>query len=311
MRIATFNVQNMRLRHEDGHAHLDGARDRDAPADTVPGAERLDPIDRRLTAAVLRDVDADVVALQEVFDSETLDHFHENYLRPTGTAPYPWRHCLPGNDGAGLNVALMSRRPVDELASHAALRPSDLGLEVPPGVDPDLPVFRRDCLMAVIGGLTLWICHFKAPSPDPQAAWPVRRIEALAVRRLIERRYTAPARALWLIIGDLNESLPASEAGEQAIAPLKGGFSIDLLERLPQEKRWTYHDTRSGRYTRPDAMLASPALAERWPQARPWLVREGLGRESARYRGPRLAGVGTHRPHASDHAALAIDLEGL
>jgi len=40
-------------------------------------------------------------------------------------------------------------------------------------------------------------------------------------------------------------------------------------------------------------------------------VREGLGRESARYRGPRLAGVGTHRPHASDHAALAIDLEGL
>jgi hypothetical protein len=41
------------------------------------------------------------------------------------------------------------------------------------------------------------------------------------------------------------------------------------------------------------------------------MLRAGLAREVARFAGPRLAGVGRHRPHASDHAALAISFPGL
>ncbi|MDX5403422.1 MAG: endonuclease/exonuclease/phosphatase family protein, partial [Rhodobacterales bacterium] len=102
MRLASFNVQSLRLRWRDGQPRLDGARDGDLPDDQGAAAEALDAADRRLTAQVLARTDADVIALQEVFDIATLDHFHDSYLLDTGTAPYPHRHCLPGNDGRGL-----------------------------------------------------------------------------------------------------------------------------------------------------------------------------------------------------------------
>lgn len=302
MRILTFNVQNLRLRGTGAARHLSGARDDDTPGDQGAAAATLDAADRRLTAAIIHAAAADVVALQEVFDQASLDHFHDVQLVPTGVAPYPHRICLPGNDGRGLDVALMSRRPVDRVRSHATLTNGEIGLDGPAGA----PVFRRDCLMAVIGKLTLWVCHFKAPYPDPVAAWPVRRREALAVRHLVGAAATGPD-DYWLVIGDLNE--PGDPA--PASAPLTEGFAVDLFARLPAADRWTYRDPGSGRYARPDVMLASPALARDWPAACPELLREGLGREVARHAGPRLAAVGRHRPHASDHAAVAIDFRGL
>ncbi len=98
---------------------------------------------------------------------------------------------------------------------------------------------------------------------------------------------------------------------QRAIAPLETGFAIDLMQRLPEKERWTYFDPHSGLYHCPDALLASPALAKRWPNAEPFVVRMGLGKETSRFHGPRLGGVGAHRPHASDHAAVAVDFKGL
>lgn len=310
MRIATFNVQNLRLRHN-GQVRLDGARDADMPEDCGSAAPRLDVLDRRLTAAVLRDVDADLVALQEVFDREALDYFHDRFLLAAGCAPYPHRICLPGNDGRGNDVAVLSRIAPDLAESHAALTPRDLGLAAPPPLRADRPVFRRDCLEVRLRRLTLYVCHFKAPYPDPAAAWPVRRLEAEAVRRLIERRFAAPDAAWWLILGDLNEPSRRHIGEEPAIAPLLGGFAVDLAARMPGGDRWSYHDAETGRYSRPDRLLASPALARAWPEACPHVVREGLGLEAGRYPGPRLTRVGRHRPHASDHAALVVDFAGL
>ena len=61
--------------------------------------------ERDLTAAVLRQADANVVALQEVFDLATLDRFHDRVLTPAGVEAYPHCVCLPGNDGRGLMFA--------------------------------------------------------------------------------------------------------------------------------------------------------------------------------------------------------------
>lgn len=309
MRIATFNVQNLRLRRPGGRPRLDGARDADMPADATAQGAALDLADRRLTAAVLAQADADIVCLQEVFDAETLDFFHDHLLRQTGARPWPYRVCLPGNDGGSRTLALLSRLPLDEVRSHAGLMPADLGLSDHPGARPDRPVFCRDCLLARAGQITLFACHFKAPWPDPETAWQQRRLEALAVRRLIEARFGGDPGALWLILGDLNE--PAVEpSGVRAIAPLVDGFAVDLVARMPQPDRWTWLAPDGRTYARPDAMLASPALAARWPEARPRALREGLGGEARRHAGPRLADVGHHRPHASDHALLVIDLPG-
>jgi endonuclease/exonuclease/phosphatase family metal-dependent hydrolase len=306
MRITTLNVQNLRLLETDGHGHLHGARDSDEPED-----DTLDTIDRRLTAELLGDIDADVVALQEVFDLAALDHFHERYLVPAGASPYRERICLPGNDGRGLDVALLSRRRVDAIRSHAPLTLAEVGLDPPAGVDPELPVFRRDCLMATIGPLTLFVCHFKSPYPDAATAWTTRRLEALATRRLVERYFAESPDSLWLILGDLNEPGDDDGGRERAIAPLETNFAVDLMKRMPARDRWTYHDAHSGLYHCPDRLLASPALASRWPDAEPVVVRKGLGREASLFRGDRLAGTGRHRPHASDHAAVTIEFPRL
>ena len=175
MRLASFNVQNMRLRAD----HLDGARDRDMPEDLGPAAPLLDDYDRALTAAVIGETGADIIALQEVFDQPTLDHFHDTCLRDAGIAPYPYRICLPGNDGRGLDVALLSRIAPQAIQSHAHLTPAHLGLDAPEGLSPETPLFRRDCLEITFPALTLFICHFKAPYPDAAATWPVRHLEAL------------------------------------------------------------------------------------------------------------------------------------
>ncbi|MEW9922243.1 endonuclease/exonuclease/phosphatase family protein [Marimonas sp. MJW-29] len=306
MQIATLNVQNLRLRQRQGEYFLHGAWDTDSPEDP-----ELDPIDRCLTAELLADINADVLALQEVFDQKTLEYFHDEFLLPTGIAPYPYRVCLPGNDGRGLDVALMSRLRLSNIESHASLVPADLGFPAPPGVSADLPVFRRDCLTATVGAVTLFVCHFKSPYPEPRKSWTIRRLEALATRRIIERKFTHPRPDLWLILGDLNE--PTRERGEteRAISPLESGFASDLMLRIPKPDRWTYFDPHSGLYHCPDALLASPALAERFPDTVPLIVRKGLGLEVERFRGSHLASVGEHRPHASDHAAVTVEFQGL
>lgn len=310
MRIATFNVQNLRLRHSGDGVRLTGARDMDEPAGQGVAALRTDVIDRRLTAAILREADADVVALQEVFDRETLDYFHDRILVPSGAAAYPHRVCLPGNDGRGYDVALMSRLAMEDVASHAELTPADLGIVTEDASDQDEPVFRRDCLSARVGGLSLFVCHFKAPWPDADAAWPTRRLEALAVRTIIERAFDGDPDARWLILGDLNEPFKEPR-GERATAPLTADFAVDLVERIPENERWTLHVPEADIYSRPDAMLASPALARAFPDAVPRLLREGLGLGAERADAARLPGVGHHRPHASDHAAVVLELDGL
>jgi endonuclease/exonuclease/phosphatase family metal-dependent hydrolase len=308
MRIATFNVQNLRLRHPTGHPRFDGARDGDVPQDSGLEAAALDLADRRLTAQVIAHAGADVVCLQEVFDIESLDFFHDHLLRHAGGHVYPHRFCFPGNDGAGRDVAMMSRLPVDEVVSHAKLTVADLGLEELPARKTGTPIFCRDCLMAQIGELTIFVCHFKAPWPDARTAWSVRRLEALAVRRLIERRFPGGKNAFWLVLGDLNE---AGQDGEPAIAPLTRDFAVDLVARLPESERWTYYEPVSGCYSRPDGVLAARALADKWPDVRPGILRQGLALEVERYDGPRLPGVGRHRPRASDHAALVMEFAGL
>ncbi|WP_127114602.1 endonuclease/exonuclease/phosphatase family protein [Shimia sediminis] len=300
MRLASFNVQNMRLRGPS----LDGARDRDLPADLGSAAKTLDSYDRDLTADVLAEADADVVALQEVFDQATLDHFHDSLLAPRITRPYPYRYCLPGNDGRGLDIAVMSRQAPLAITSHADLTPARAGLPPANVLGPEIPIFRRDCLEVTLSALTLFICHFKAPYPENARTSEIRHFEALAVRQIIESRFADTDSAMWLVLGDLNEG----RSGHNNIAPLRGRFSTDLMARLPTHERWSYYGNEGNFYAAPDVMLASPALAARCPDAVPRLIRLGLGYEATRHRGPRLDTVGKHRPHASDHAAVVIDL---
>jgi endonuclease/exonuclease/phosphatase family metal-dependent hydrolase len=303
MRIATFNVQNLRLRRWASGLHLDGARDGIVSHEISPEEKALDALDRELTARLIARSQADVIALQEVFDSETLDYFHDAHLAARGEA-YPHRFCVEGNDGRR-RLALLSRHPLSSVQSHAQATFADIDATPPATISAAERVFRRDCLQVECGPLALFVCHFKARTRTEARDRGVRSAEALAVRRIIERRFDDPANASWLVLGDFNVH---DEAGETDLAILTRGFAVDLGERLPEPERWTYFLPQTGDYSRPDRLLASPALAANNRDSLPAVYRMGVSRCAVAHSGERFSEVGPLRPRASDHALLSIDL---
>ncbi len=308
MRVATFNLQNLRLRTRDGSLVLDGAADQDNPEMLRPSD--LARADRVETARVIASAKADILGLQEVFDLTALDFFHDRFIRESGAPAYPYRYCLKGNDGRGLNVAALSRRKPVSVTSHAELTGADLELTDLPSDLRDHPIFRRDCLELGFDSFTLFICHFKAPYPDAEKAFVVRNTEARAVRKIIDARFADPERECWIILGDLNEPARTDERSESALEPLKSGFAIDLLDRLAPGKDWTYELPETHLHSRPDRILVSPRLAAEYPNLRPQIIRSGM--EPARiYPAHDLLNGPGSEPHASDHALVYADFPGL
>ncbi|MBP0650238.1 hypothetical protein J8J40_24640, partial [Mycobacterium tuberculosis] len=84
---------------------------------------------RQMTAQAVRDLDADVLCLQEVDDLHALRYFHDHYLRRALDIPYEHFALMQGNDRRGIDVAVMSRRGFPlKVEIHAALSYRDLGL---------------------------------------------------------------------------------------------------------------------------------------------------------------------------------------
>lgn len=308
MRIATFNLQNLRLRTRDGRPVLDGAADQDWSKKLRH--TKLARADRVETAKVIAKVEADVLALQEVFDLATLDFFHDQFLLEAGSPAYPHRYCFNGNDGRGVNVAALSRRKPVNIKSHAELTGAELGLTDLPADLRDRPIFRRDCLELEFDGVTLFVCHFKAPYPDSAKAHVVREAEARAVRKIVEARFTDAKHERWIILGDFNEPTRTNEDERSALAPLKSDFSIDLLDRLAPGTDWTFELPYTHLHSRPDRILVSPRLADEYPDLRPQIIRSGMEPlQRIPSNGP-LFSLGS-RPHASDHALVYADFADL
>ena len=308
MRVATFNLQNLRLRTLNGRPALNAAADQDKP--DLQRSDALAHADRDETARVIATAEADVIALQEVFDLAALDYFHDEFLRQEGAPAYPFRFCFRGNDGRGLNVAALSRRRPVNARSHAGLTGAKLGLsDLPPDLR-DRPLFRRDCLELQFDTVTLFVCHFKAPYPDADKAHEVREAEARAVRRIIEARFLDPECERWIILGDFNEPLRGQESSKSSLEPLKREFSVDLLDRLAPGTDWTYELPGSHAHSCPDRIFISPRLAREYPTVIPQIIRWGMDAGRARSEARPIVEQ-TDRPHASDHALVYADFPGL
>lgn len=309
MRLATFNLQNLRLRRRQGRLVLDGAVDQDF--DHRPRSIDQNIADRQLTAKIIATAQADVVALQEVFDMETLNFFCDHFLLQAGSHYYPARICLPGNDGRGLNVAVLSKRKSVHVKSHAHLTGADFGLTDLPADLRDHRLFRRDCLDLEFETFTLFVCHFKAPYPDLDKAHIVREAEARAVRKIVETRFAKPEDERWVIIGDFNEPTTGYEAAPSALAPLKQGFSIDLLDRLALGTDWTFEVPDTHVHSRPDRIFLSPRLAREYPEVVPQVVRTGMTRYLSEPGSVASRDELKIQSHASDHALVYADFPGL
>lgn len=168
------------------------------------------------TARVIRDLDADILAVVEAEDRVALREFSEDLLPAVGAEPYPHIMLIDGNDRRGIDVGLLTKAGYDIglMRSHV-----HHGL-------PGTPTFGRDCpefQVTTPEGEVIWILpgHFKSKgygSPRENDAKRKREADAVAgfVSRLLSEGVTNV-----VVVGDLNDT-PGS-------GPLAGLFSHPAL----------------------------------------------------------------------------------
>lgn len=239
-----------------------------------------EPNRRQKVAERIRTMDLDVLALQEVEDLPTLQHFNRNDL----AGMYPYQILVEGNDPRLIDVAVLSRLPVGAVTSwRFAAHPSE----------PDTPVFSRDLLEVEILDakrrkklFTLFNTHLKSqyltPGEDPvtgkERADLIRYRQAETAARILVNR-TRPATP-YLLLGDMNDT-PESDA----LAPAVQDQELGLVNGLshPRETHAAPHNTPSApgpawthrfkaagkpaRYELYDQIWLSQALAEHFTAA--------------------------------------------
>jgi endonuclease/exonuclease/phosphatase family metal-dependent hydrolase len=234
---------------------------------------------KRALRAVIRALDADVLALQEMGPRPYLDELRRD-LRAEGL-DYPYAALAEGAD-RDRHIAVLSKRPFKAARTHAGL---------------DFPYFagrekvKRGLLEIVLGteagDVTLWAVHLKSRftdrPDDPQSAQ--RRLgEARAVRDFVLQRFPDPSRAKFLIAGDCNDS-PASKPLQALTQRGKTTVARMLAAADARGETWTHCYRKEESYSRVDFALVSPALLP--------AVAGGAARI---YDGPEVREASDHRP---------------
>ncbi|HZL44821.1 MAG TPA: endonuclease/exonuclease/phosphatase family protein [Opitutaceae bacterium] len=229
--------------------------------------------------AVIRALDADVLALQEMGPDGYLEELRRD-LRAEGL-DYPHVAMAEAVD-ADRHVAVLSRIPFGRVQTHADLDFRYFGgrAKVKRGL--------LEVAVTVDGTeLTLFVVHLRSrftERPDDPGAALFRAGEAAAVRDLVLRRFPDPAAARFVVLGDCNDTRNSKPL---RLLTRRGGTMIATLAKAadPNGETWTYYYHRDDTYSRVDYVLVSPGLAS--------AVAAGGARV---YDGPGVREASDHRP---------------
>ena len=215
IRVATWNVENL----------FDEGDDPDTADDVLSAAEVRTKLEN--IAAVLANLDADFVALEEVENEDLLRRLAEG---PAADLGYTAWGLIDSYDGRGIDVGYLSRVTVTGVLSH-------IGERFPSPDDPDTTYyFTRDApqVFLDVGGhqLVVTICHFRSQLGDYDDH---RYAEAAYVNSLIAQRVRI-GQDRQLVVGDLNDE-PDSRTLSLILAD---DVLSDLTLEVPSSYRWTY-----------------------------------------------------------------------
>jgi endonuclease/exonuclease/phosphatase family metal-dependent hydrolase len=266
--------------------------------------ETVDETAIHMTARVINDVAADIVAVVEAEDRPALDRFNTELLAGR------YGHCMliDGNDPRGIDVGLMTVPGIDIVEMRA-------NVDVADPVSGD-HLFSRDCPQfrcELASGADLWLLvnHFKSQSGG--GGGPKRARQAAGVRSIVDRLIAAGATNV-VVLGDLNEGNTSSGQPSANLGPLldADGPLIDVA-MLPAFDTGPRPGTfqSCGHRNRLDYILVSPALASRVTGG--GVERRGLWGTPTNVNPPSVWPVYPDlvaaRHAASDHAAVYIDLD--
>jgi endonuclease/exonuclease/phosphatase family metal-dependent hydrolase len=205
IRLAAFNVENL----------FDGDDDPRLSGEHDDLAMKTDETRLKNIAAVIRELDADVLALEEVEGEACLTWFRDTYLKGMG-----YEHLASREVGyyRGVEQSVLSRHPIEKVEVFTDLKLSAAASRVP--ADPDeqkkggwsrpakleSPGFQRSPLQADIrlpdGSLLhLFVVHFKAGGKNFAHQ---RELEALSVVGLVDAIRAKDATAQVAVVGDFN-----------------------------------------------------------------------------------------------------------
>jgi endonuclease/exonuclease/phosphatase family metal-dependent hydrolase len=259
------------------------------------------------TARVIRDLDADILALVEVESRPVLDEFNQSILVDVGGTPYSQLMVIDGNDPRGIDVGLMTKANYDigEMKSHV----HDL--------KPDgHPVFSRDCPeyeVTTPGNETIFILpnHFKSKFGGNDPSSKAKRLAQATATKAIYESLIARGFQYVVVLGDLNDT-PDSEE----LAPLLNGSDLRDVSEHQDFTEYEFNANNGHRgigtfglgndSNKIDFLLLSPALFDRVREG--GIFRKGAWPGSAPPRWETYDELEKKIHVASDHHAIWVDL---
>ncbi|MGL5835172.1 MAG: endonuclease/exonuclease/phosphatase family protein [Waterburya sp.] len=154
------------------------------------------------TGRVIRDVDADILAVVEAENRVALKQFSDLILEEVGGIPYTQIMVIDGNDERGIDVGLMTKTgyEIGLMRSHI----HDLQ-------DDGSPIFSRDCpeySVKTPSGETIWILpnHFKSKFGGDNPDSRQKRLAQATRTAEIYQRLRSEGQNLVVVLGDLNDT---------------------------------------------------------------------------------------------------------
>ncbi len=241
VRIGSYNVMNLFDDHDDPYTADEGTRPK-------PRGEMWQ------LAGTIRKLDADVLALAEVENRGVLERFVHAYLADMG---YEHIVLFEGNDGRGIDCAVLSRLPVGPVTSHRHLRfPLSTGGELR---------FRRDLLQVRIEPrdappFDVYVVHLRSKRGEAEGSAPIRQAEAGKIRAILDERLRQDPGYRFVLGGDFNDTWDSG--------PLRTirGEGDRALRSFHDERPASEHVTfnREPYRSMIDFILCSPAMATRY-----------------------------------------------
>ena len=251
----------------------------------------------RHTGMVVRDLNADVIAVVEAESRVALGRFNKDVLAPLSPWVYDHVMCIDGNDDRGIDVGLFTKMPlpIRRIVSHVDDR------------DAAGSIFSRDCpeyLVELPGGgdLLVLVNHFKSKgygkASDSNAR---RRRQAVRVAEIYEQRRAEGVDHV-VVVGDLNDTPDSAP-----LAPLIAQTDLQDVSRHPNfdDGGWPGTYTTGRAANKIDYILCSPSVFTAITDA--GVMRLGVWTGSGRW--PMYPSLTREQDAASDHAALWADLD--
>jgi len=236
LRVLTWNVENL-FDTEDDPETFDPA----PPPSEAEVVRKLNDLE-----AVLRAVNADFVALQEVENEAILGRL----AAQVSDLGYENFGLVDAFDARGIDVAYMTRLPL----AASPMVTSHLGERFPLPDGSDEIFYTRDALEVFVdvGGATVGIIivHFRSMR---DGGADIRQAEAAYTTQIAEARIDSGLDKI-LLVGDIND-VPGSLPYEEIVS---SGALSDLTLRVPEDDRWTF--VFSGVRRQFDYIFASPEM---------------------------------------------------